>query len=184
MRSLRRARPGERTPFSDPRIEITKKGLLLLTRSITTGEPCRCCRHARENLLHFAMCDKAGKIWVDLNEISGKHANMQGRERERFAMFALLPTGNLESVWIDLHLVLWKNLIGALVGIELEGETFVAERVWRGAWKRLEAKILALVERVNIVRRRDQSRGEEVPDLSKKSRLVSPIATLLVKRAN
>ena len=101
---------------------------------------------------------------------------MQGRERDRFALFALIPKGKLKPIWVDLHLLLWKNFIGALVGIELEGERFLEAKIWGGAWKRLESKIAARTERVNMIRRRAVSRGEEIPDLSKSTRLVEPIA--------
>ena len=40
----------------------------LLVRSITTGEPCRCCGHAREDLRHFGRCEKASSLFDDLQK--------------------------------------------------------------------------------------------------------------------
>ena len=45
----------------------------LLVRSISSGEPCRCCGYAYENLQHFAKCEAAGlnkvlRLAFDCNE--------------------------------------------------------------------------------------------------------------------
>ena len=71
---------------------------------------------------------------------------------------------------------MWKQFIALLVRIELEGEKFDATQVWAPAWTRLEKKILALKFRVNETKRRAESRGEQVPDLSKRSTAIEPIA--------
>ena len=59
---------------------------------------------------------------------------------------------------------------------ELEGEKFDATQVWAPAWARLEKKILALKFKVNEIKRRAESRGEQMPDLSKRSKAIDPIA--------
>jgi len=132
----------------------------LLTRSRSSGEPCRCCGFARENLLHFASCDKAGKIFSNLFALTDEAPLLTQRDRDRFALFALHPTARLKSVWVHLHLLLWEQLIALLVRIELEGDRFDEAQVWVPAWKRLESKILALKERVSQVVRRAKSRGD------------------------
>ena len=48
--------------------------------------------------------------------------------------------------------------------------------MWAPAWARLEKKILALKYKVNEIKRRAESRGEKVPDLSKRSKAINPIA--------
>ena len=72
---------------------------------------------------------------------------------------------------MNLHLLIWKHFIAHLVRIELEGEKFDATQVWAPAWKRLGKKILALKYKVEEIRRRAESRGEEIPDLSKRGRV-------------
>ena len=76
------------------------------------------------------------------------------------------PKYKLESSIVDLHSLLWKQFIAQLVRIELEGEKFDATQVWAPAWARLEKKVLALKFKVNEIKRRAESRGEEIPDLS------------------
>ena len=93
-----------------------------------------------------------------------------GYQWERFCLFALLPKYKLESSIVDLHSLLWKQFIAQLVRIELEGEKFDATQVWAPAWARLEKKVLALKFKVNEIKRRAESRGEEIPDLSKRSK--------------
>ena len=77
---------------------------------------------------------------------------------------------------MDLHSLLWKQFIAHLVRIELEGEKFDATQVWAPAWARLEKKVLALKFKVNEIKRRAESRGEQIPDLSKRSKAIDPIA--------
>ena len=72
--------------------------------------------------------------------------------------------------------MLWKQFIAHLVRIELEGEKFDTSQVWAPAWARFEKKVLSLKFKVNEIRRRAESRGEQVPDLSKRSRCITPIA--------
>ena len=96
-----------------------------MVRSITTGDPCRCCNYARENILHFATCEVAGKLWSDLLLLAEKAEPQSAVGKERFALFALLPDEKLESVWVSLHLLLWKHLIAAIVGVELDEGTYI-----------------------------------------------------------
>ena len=100
-----------------------------------------------------------------------------GCQWERFCLVALLPRYKLESSIVDLHSLLWKQFIAHLVRIELEGEKFDTTQVWAPAWARLEKKILALKFKVNEIKRRAESRGEKTPDLSKRSKNITPIAT-------
>ena len=62
----------------------------LMVRSTTTGESCRCCNFARENIQHFATCEVASKLWDDLILLAGGEGLRNDKERERFALFALL----------------------------------------------------------------------------------------------
>ena len=155
----------------------------MLVRSISTGEPCRCCGYAYENLQHFAKCEAAKKIFTDLYSVVTNHSfrpprlvSTDGYQWERFCLFALLPRYKLESSIVDLHSLLWKQFIAHLVRIELEGEKFDTSQVWAPAWARLEKKILALKYKVNEIKRRAESRGEQPPDLSKRSKAINPIA--------
>ena len=113
-------------------------------RSITTEEPCRCCGFARENLQHFADCDAAKKLFLFLKKITASKVRETGSEWERFCLFALLPSGKLAEGWINLHLLIWKQLIALLVRIELEGEKYDEKAVLGPTWTRFERKVLAL----------------------------------------
>ena len=148
----------------------------LMTRSRGSGEPCRCCGHARENLLHLATCETAGEIFKRLHSISEGEPWGNQREQERFALFALLPKSRLANIWTDLHLLIWKHLIALMVRIEFEGAKFDESQVWAPAWKRLEKKVLALRERVGQEIRRAESRGDPPPDVSRRSKAVAPLA--------
>ena len=148
----------------------------LMVRSITTGEPCRCCGFARENLTHFAECEVAGKIFEDLREMAGV-AKLVGEEQvARFALFALLPKGKVAKGWVNFHLLLWKHLVAAIVRVELEGEKFECKNVWAPSWVRFEKKTLALAERVAMEKRRADGRGAKCRDLSSRSAQIEPLA--------
>ena len=54
----------------------------LMVRSITTGDPCRCCNFARENIIHFATCEVAGKLWSDLCRETSVAIGREGRAGE------------------------------------------------------------------------------------------------------
>ena len=49
--------------------------------------------------------------------------------------------------------------------------------MWAPAWARLEKKVLALKVKVDEVKRRAESRGEEPPDLRKRGKAAEPIAS-------
>jgi len=97
------------------------------------------------------------------------------REKERFALFALVPFRKIEDGWINLHLLLWKHLVATMVAVELEGAKYDERSVWAPAWKRFEKKALALEERVRIEIRRAEARGEEPPDMEPRSHPLRPI---------
>ena len=77
---------------------------------------------------------------------------------------------------MNLHLLIWKQLIALLVRIEEEGEKFDARKVWAPAWIRFEKKVLAHKEKIDIEVRRSVSRGEPIRDMRKKSRPIAPLA--------
>ena len=58
----------------------------------------------------------------------------------------------------------------------IEGEKYAEHKVWAPSWKRIEKKVLALKEKVDIEVRRSEGRGEEVKDMRRKSKPVEPIA--------
>ena len=126
---------------------------------------------------HFGRCAKASQIFKEFHRLT-KAEKVPDDKWDRFSLFALLPGGKLPDIWIDLHLLLWKQLIALLVRVELEGEKFALEKVWAPAWTRLKEKILTLRYRVNETLRRAESRGEDPPDVSKRTRWIDPLASI------
>ena len=127
--------------------------------------------------IHFATCEKAGKIFTDLCRLSTNGwTPSDNTERERFGLFAIKPGDPIKEGWVNLHLLLWRQFIGMLVGIEKEGYKFNAEQVWAQAWKRMKAKADVLQEKANAILRRAVSRGEEPPDMEKRSNPLEPLA--------
>ena len=100
----------------------------------------------------------------------------EGQEWERFSLFALLPNGKLQEGWMNLHLLIWKQFIALLVRIELEGDKYDEKAIWAPAWTRFERKVLALKARVDEDIRRGEARGDEPRDMSKRSKIMAPIA--------
>ena len=149
----------------------------LVTRSITTQEPCRCCKFARENLQHFPSCDKAGRIFSSLSDIAVPGwVPASTTEVEKFALFAIKEGEPVGEGWVYLHLLLWRQFIGMLVGIEFDGASFNEAQVWHQAWKRFKSKCDAASVRKREMVRRAISRGEEPPDVSKHSCPAKPLA--------
>ena len=146
------------------------------------GDPsCRCCRSPsleRENLQHFAHCAVVSKVFMDLARVmSITLSNM--REREWFSLF--LETPNMrkqEEGWVNLHLVLWKYVIAALVRVDTEDEKFAAHDVWQATLARIRSKILARYEGVLALVRRADARGETAPDVSSKDAPFRPLASI------
>ena len=99
-------------------------------------------------------------------------------DRERYDLFALLPDGQEEEGWINLHFLIWKYLIALLTRVELEDARFEPTDVWYPAWSRFEGKVLALSERAKAKVARATNRGDLPPDLSSMSRAAEPIASL------
>ena len=147
---------------------------------------CRCCKHAYENIQHFATCDVLGKLFASFAELvanSGvailkNYDAFTGTEKERFALFALTPSGpNLDRGWINLHLLLWKYIIYSLTVLQTEGIPLHTHSIWQAAWQRFIWKAEALGEKVKTLHLRAESRGDEPPDSSGKGTAMSPLAT-------
>ena len=147
----------------------------MLTRSVTTQSPCRCCGYARENLQHFADCSGWGGF-EEMRKLAELPVLSSQTERERFGLFALHPKGKVQEGWINLHLLLWKHLIALLARVEEEGEKYAEHKIWAPTWIRFERKVLTLKEKVDIEVRRSMGRGEKIRDMSRKSRPVEPFA--------
>ena len=146
---------------------------------------CRCCKHAYENLQHFATCDVLGKLFASLAEViadSGvdslqNYDSFTERDKERFALFALTPEGpKLEAGWVNLHLLIWKYIIYSLTVLQTEGTPFHTHSVWQAAWTRFTWKAEALGEKNKTTSLRAESRGEEPPDSSSRGSAMSPLA--------
>ena len=93
-------------------------------------------------------------------------------------MFGIMPAGaQLAEGWINLHLLIWKQLIYALTIVETEGAKFEPHTVWQAAWQRFERKVLAKQENLQTLLLRADSRGDEPPDLTDKCTAAAPIAS-------
>jgi hypothetical protein len=115
------------------------------------NEACRCCGIARENLQHFPDCQIVGKFFSTFAVMVGVDwKNFDMREKERFALFALTKYEVIEEGWINLHLLLWKQTIAALVKVDTEDHVFRPHEVWAAAWTRMKNKILTKHESVQM----------------------------------
>jgi len=141
---------------------------------------CRCCKHARENITHFASCVATGKIFLDLADLVGVPIRQfSENDRNRFALFALTPDGKqLPEGWINLHLLLWRYVIYQLVLVDTEDAKFESHAVWQAAWSKFESRALAKKESVRTDLLRAESRGLEPPDLTGRSACMTPLASL------
>jgi len=151
-------------------------------------QACRCCKHELENLTHFAVCEVSGHIFSDfanLIVIGGRddlksYANYDRNEKARFGLFALTP-GNghqLPEGWVNFHLLLWKHLIYSITMVEIEDKKFAPHEVWQATWTRLEKKVLAKQVGIRAVIRRADSRGETLPDIVNRGKVIAPLASL------
>ena len=144
-----------------------------------SGEACRCCRHARENLTHLAVCEKLGQVFEELRAMAGITQPKNEREKFRLALFLIPPDGKkVEEGWIYLHLLLWKHAVAHLVNIDTLGEKYNPKSIWQPAWIRFKAKCEALQERAHDHLRLAESRAYPKPDCVKKSGPMLPLATL------
>ena len=92
-------------------------------------QPVRSAARSTSSVSSGHSCQAAGGIFAHLLELAGRPPLTSTIERERFGLFAQLPTGKLEEGWINLHLLLWKHLIALIVAIELEGEKYAEHKV-------------------------------------------------------
>ena len=75
-----------------------------------------------------------------------------------------------------LHLLLWRQLIGQLVGIEFDDKSFDPEVIWAQTWRRFKSKCDAASVRKQAQIRRAESRGEEPPEVAKHTCPAKPLA--------
>ena len=101
------------------------------------------------------------------------------REKQRYDLFTVRSNGRrVEEGWVNLHLLVWKQLVATLVRMETEGEAFARANVWRPAWKRFEKKACALAFKARQAVLRAEDRGEEERDVSGRGAPLWPIGTI------
>ena len=147
----------------------------------------------RESLTHLATCEKLerGVFAPFYKLVSGgspsfpRYSDLSVEARQRFALFALLPSGdgvtpNAPDGWINLHLLLWKYIIALLVRIDTEDAKFKPKDIWGPAWARFQSKCYALNEGVKATLRLFESRGyDNPPDLKNRGSPMRPIADIV-----
>ena len=137
---------------------------------------CRVCGLQRESLQHFTRCCFVGEVFTDLRALTKVEVKDE-KEKERYDLFLIRPDMQKESEgWTYLHLLLWKQVIAALVRVDTEAEDFVPASVWKAAWRRFTDKAGALEERARTKRRRRLARGDLPDDFSKVSSPTAPLA--------
>ena len=149
------------------------------------NEACRVCKHERENLEHFALCERTGELFVAFARLVARlipdgetadYHDWPAVAKTRFALFALLPGDkSLANGWLNFHLLLWKHIIHHLTVMETEGAAYAPHTIWKAAWIRLEKKALAKQVTLQAIHRRADSRGDLPPKLSKNTRLLAPL---------
>jgi len=155
----------------------------MLTHGKQDGDhACRVCKVAWENLQHFATCQRTGRVFEELaTAMAIQPANfglLSTKEKERFALFLLTPSGPPAPAWLNLHLLLWKYLITAITAVDTEDRRFIKYNVWKSTWDQFKWKADALSVKANMSVDRNASRGEDPPNLERKSAILSPIASL------
>ena len=149
------------------------------TATAVAERGCRVCSHPLENLMHFAVCDVAGKVFEQLAPLAIEN-NMPATllQKQRFALFAIAPSFlPIDEGWINFHLLLWKFVIYQLTIVSTEDAVFTTYGVWQAAWHAFKRKALAKSENVRTEFLRAESRGLPPPDLSKRGRCMEPLAS-------
>ena len=76
--------------------------------------------------------------------------------------------------WVNLHLLLWKQVIAAITRVETEDEAFKPEPLWAWAWANFERKALAWAlahqEKFRTRVLRARSRGDQPPSPDRQPR--------------
>ena len=110
----------------------------LWTKSRRPGDAmCRCCGEARESIEHFSVCRVVGGgVFRELRSLAGIDESGD-KEKQRYDLFTVRSDGRrAEEGWVNLNLLVWKQLVATLVRMETEGEAFARANVWsceRGA---------------------------------------------------
>ena len=150
----------------------------MLTRAKQGGDgQCRCCARARESLQHFTQCSFVGEVFLAFRNLT-KVKVTDEKEQVRYDLFTIRPDGLDEHEgWVNLHLLLWKQVIAAITRVDTEDETFKPEPLWAWAWANFERKALAHQEKFRTRVLRARSRGDQPPSPETAMRPLAPLAT-------
>lgn len=165
--------------------------------------PCGACGVEGASLRHFPTCEKIQPIFHKLAELAGdrlcqpcdeelrppqgprpdadaiveRNNEIKKRKWLRFALFALpMECQTAHNSIETLHLLLWKYIIAAITQANTEGEKFTEKAVWLGAWRQWKLRARAKEETIQAKLRRADSRGWAPPDVTKTTKLVTPLA--------
>ena len=106
------------------------------------------------------------------------------RKRERYDLFAVMEDGRGKEGWISIHLLLWKQVIAALVRVDTEEEVFAPHQIWYAAWRRFKKRALALQENKRTKILRAESRGPVSPRIWRGKAKRSPLSRVSIQKAN
>ena len=71
---------------------------------------------------------------------------------------------------------MWKFILINFTAVDLKGQLFNADNVWKGALRRYASKVNSLTFKVNLRRLKAEARGK--PINVTKNKLIAPLATI------
>ena len=119
------------------------------TRVLNRDAPnprCRCCHKVPETILHLGICTGIAKVWKYYDPLT--HTPPRHRT-PIYRLFGLVDGSSLPHGLMDLHTLVWKYILLALVAHDLDNEPFLPATIW----KRALARYIRAVEATAYVAR-------------------------------
>ena len=136
---------------------------------------CRLCLVEKERFSHLGKCTVISKVFSNVSSLASRYGVKVGTSPDMIYLGMIDERTVLPGALSDLHIILWKFVVIAMVKVDTEGARFKEAEVWKAAVRRLKSRVDAA--QVTVERRAETALGlgHSPPPLDAECRAWEPL---------
>ena len=133
------------------------------------------CSGASDRFSHWGRCGVLNTLFTRLSSFADAFG-IEVAVNERLIYLGLLDDEPLPPLLSALHIIMWKFIVIAMVGVDTEGIDFDETKVWTAALRRLDTRLVAYDEMVRLRALRRIEQGVMQVEVSAFDKAVGPLS--------